>query len=206
MGKSLKVLHFRRRNSLGMSPTNKPKEELYEEMLHNDQLFKPGLEKDNEAKLLQPDQIHRTAGGFRRRLENEICEASVSRNRSKCAAEWKNYKLLLLEFAQWAFGPNGFPNLQYIACGNFMNAAKALDGIVLRKNIHPSSPPQQQQRPDLVGSADEVGGGGGGGGGGQKHPPRFRLLESTEPEFKDLMGDHSDFFTSLPFYDKRSKY
>lgn len=190
MGKSLKVLHLRERELYHKGDELKGrKEELYEAMASNHQLFNPELETDNDSNNIQPDQLSRpkdinaTLQKVRSdwRIRNES-------DRGIYREKWGIYKLLLLEFAQWAFGPNGFPNLQYIVYRHFFEDAYAGPSIVLRRDTKPFPfPPPPQQQPDLIGCESE---------GDGKHQPRFRLLESTDWELADLGRDYSEFLTS----------
>lgn len=195
MGKSLRVLHLRKREvHFGKGSRDEfmqQKEELYEEMTHNNQLFNPELETDNDSDNLQPDQLHRPIKDLKTTLKQVYDDFYIQNknNRDKCTTEWENYKFLLLEFAQWAFGPNGFRNLQYIVYRDFPEEAYAEPSIVLRKNTQPP-PTAPQQQPDLTELES---------GSGRKHQPRFRLLENSDRELGDLRRDCSDFFSSVPF-------
>ena len=87
---------------------------------------------------------------------------------------WKTYRVALRDFAHWAFGPDGLPNLRFLLYGNLVDSAFADRSIVLSRTTPPETHLASVQY------------------------PRFRALEKSDSEMLDLRNKYSDFLTALP--------
>ncbi|KAK2765665.1 hypothetical protein FQN54_008521 [Arachnomyces sp. PD_36] len=205
MKKSLKLLHLRK-GSRHVGPSHddrRHKFSLFLTDIINTEESETHEKNNNLSNPLQPEQHHQfPRKDFQRsRGYIQFTEFIREKKSDRCLSSWYNYMPVLLEFVQWAFGPDGFPNLRYLAFGNFTENTDAEDNSIMfyRSTLPDGSFPAPSMPPPQPSPEWKAGTGGAPNEQANAHLiPRFKLLQPSSREFVDPMTDYRDFLTCIP--------